>query len=499
MLSLRPLLIPVVAISLTIALFDSAQADSTFKRETLLPNTIWATEVITQAADQEGPTVVLVGGIHGDEPAGAYAATQISRWPIKRGTLICIPRANVTALAAGQRRIPDLPKEMADLNRNFPHADAGVEPRGDLAAAIWRVVSEAKPAWVVDLHEGFAVHRQNPKSVGSSVIRDKSAATTEIARELLQQVNANLEEEAQFELLGPPVDSSLARAAHEHLGAQAMILETTYSASKLPVRVRQHRLMVWTLLSRLDMLTAGVTTESGLLPETSAETIRVALYNDGGVGGNGVASLTSQLGSDARFLAAQVCGDDIAAGALDQFDLLICSGGSGSAQSRSLGEKGRDNVRGFVDGGGDYIGICAGSYLACKGFSWGLGILDAKTVSSRWRRGRAVLPLSLAAESRELFGWENETANIKYHNGPIIEPLNDPAIPDFTTLASFAEEVAENGSPVGVMVNSPAIVLGDYGRGQVMCISPHPEQTEGCEKWLPRAVKRLNQLQPSAN
>jgi len=340
------------------------------------------------------------------------------------------------------------------------------------------------------------VHRQNSDRVGSSVIRDKSAATTEVARVLLESVNATLEEEVQFDLLGPPVDSSLARAAAEHLGAQAMILETTYNGRRLPVRARQQRLMVWTLLRRLDMLADGVTTESGLLPEAAEGKIRVALYNDAGVGGKGVASLTNQLGGDPRFAVAQVCGADVAAGALDGFDLLICSGGSGSGQSRSLGDAGRENVREFVEAGGDYVGICAGSYLACKGFSWGLGILDAKTVSNRWRRGRATLPVTLSEESRELFGWEKETATVIYHNGPIIEPLDDPEIPDFTTLATFADEVAENGSPEGVMVNSPAIVLGDFGRGQVMCISPHPEQTERCEEWLPRAAQRLAELGP---
>ena len=480
-----------IALITLLGLLGRAWAEPVLDRQTLLPGTPWATEVTIQTAAEDGPTVVIVGGVHGDEPAGAAAAAQISRWPLRRGTLVCIPRANVLALQAGTRRTPAAPAELVNLNRNFPRAIAQEAPRGELAAAIWRVVSEAKPDWLVDLHEGFAVHRQNPNSVGSSVIRDTSAATTEIARELLTQVNATLDEDMQFELLGPPIDSSLARAAHEHLGAQAMILETTHSTSKLPVRARQHRIMVFTLLRRLDMLASGVTTESGLLPNAAEGTVRVALYNDGGVGGSGIVRLTEQLSSDSRFAVAQVCGADVAAGALDEFDLLICSGGSGSAQARSLGDAGRTEVREFVSGGGDYVGICAGSYLACKGFSWGLGILDAKTVSPHWRRGRAALPVDLTDHSRELFAWDATTATILYHNGPVIEPLGDPEIPDFTTLATFAEEVAQNDAPAGVMINSPAIVLGDFGRGQVLCISPHPEQTDRCETWVMRAALRL--------
>lgn len=299
-------------------------------------------------------------------------------------------------------------------------------------------------------------------------------------------------------VLGPPVNGSLARAAHEHLGANSMILETTFSTAKLPVRVRQHRTMVHRFLQRLDMLTDDVTVETGLLPSVPKSVIRVALLNDGGVGGKGVESLTEQLADTQRYAVAQVCGADIAAGALDQFDLLICSGGSGSGQSKSLGEGGRDEVREFVADGGDYIGICAGSYLACRGFSWGLGILDAKTVSSKWRRGRAVLPLGLTAEARTLFAWDEESATVIYHNGPIIQPLGDPEIPDYVSLATFNEEVAKYDSPEGVMIHSPAIVLGEFGRGQVLCISPHPEQTEKCEEWLPRAVQHLADLEGAA-
>ena len=50
-------------------------------------------------------------------------------------------------------------------------------------------------------------------------------------------------------------------------------------------------------------------------------------------------------------------------------------------------------------------------------------------------------------------------------------------------------EMAENGTPAGVMVNSPAIIAGRSGQGRVLCISPHPEQTEGLENIVHRAVQ----------
>jgi len=42
-----------------------------------------------------GPTVLIVGGVHGDEPAGAAAAEQIRNWPVTRGRLVVVTTRNV--------------------------------------------------------------------------------------------------------------------------------------------------------------------------------------------------------------------------------------------------------------------------------------------------------------------------------------------------------------------------------------------------------------------
>jgi hypothetical protein len=179
--------------------------------------------------------------------------------------------------------------------------------------------------------------------------------------------------------------------------------------------------------------------------------------------------------------------EEIRGGALAQFDLVIFPGGSGSAEAAALGESGCEQVRQFVEQGGGYIGICAGAYLATSGFSWGLKILDAKTVSPKWRRGRGTVEIELTEEGRRVLGADGRH-DILYVNGPILMPADVDALPDYVPLALFRTEVAENGTPVGAMTDSPAIVAGPCGSGRVLCFSPHPEQTEGLEGFLTRAV-----------
>jgi putative intracellular protease/amidase len=120
----------------------------------------------------------------------------------------------------------------------------------------------------------------------------------------------------------------------------------------------------------------------------------IALYDAGGTGGQGRGSVARILGR-AGMHVVPVGAEEIAAGSLADFDVVIFPGGSGSKQAAAIGECGRDQVRQFVERGGGYIGICAGAYLCTSGFEWGLRILDAKTVSPKWQRGEATLKMEL--------------------------------------------------------------------------------------------------------
>ena len=212
--------------------------------------------------------------------------------------------------------------------------------------------------------------------------------------------------------------------------------------------------------------------------------IKVALYDDVGATGKGIPCVTEIMGKTSDIKLTRLKGADIAAGALSGYDLVMFTGGSGSAEAGGLGEKGREEVRGFVRNGGGYVGICAGAYLACSGFEWGVGVLNAKTVSSKWRRGQGEVKIA-----GETFGDKLTDRGIRYANGPIIKADVRKDLPEFEVLASFRTELAENDTPVGVMVNAPAMVRGTFGMGRVFTSSPHPEQTAGLEPIVEKAVR----------
>jgi len=99
-------------------------------------------------------------------------------------------------------------------------------------------------------------------------------------------------------------------------------------------------------------------------------TIRVAIYDRSD--GTTARRLQRLLTESAGFHSLVVRPTDIGHDCLRDFDVLVMPGGSARRQADHLGAQGRTAIRQFVEHGGGYVGICAGSYLATPYYSWSL-------------------------------------------------------------------------------------------------------------------------------
>jgi glutamine amidotransferase-like uncharacterized protein len=222
-----------------------------------------------------------------------------------------------------------------------------------------------------------------------------------------------------------------------------------------------------------------------------ARPIRVAIYEGVGSVKEGVGHVEVGVKLIPGATIERLSGAEFAVRDLSQYDVVVFSAGTASAQAKDIGDAGRKKVRQYVEQGGAYLGICAGAYLACAEFDWGLQLINAHTISDKWQRGEATVEMQLTHEGRELFGDVEAPLKVRYENGPVIGQLNREGIPPFRTLATYATEIAENDSPVGIMKGSPAMAEAPLGKGRVMVFSPHPENTPGLERMLPLAIMRL--------
>lgn len=109
--------------------------------------------IIVSRGEIEGPCLLLIGGIHGDETNGVEIVRQIVASGInkpEKGTVICIPVLNVFGFLNKSREFPD----GRDLNRAFPGSSTG-----SLASRFaFHLMSKVIPKvdYCIDYHTGGA-------------------------------------------------------------------------------------------------------------------------------------------------------------------------------------------------------------------------------------------------------------------------------------------------------------------------------------------------------
>ncbi|NPD46974.1 succinylglutamate desuccinylase/aspartoacylase family protein [Lentimicrobium sp. S6] len=109
--------------------------------------------IIVERSLHDGPVLLLLGGVHGDETNGVAIVREIIRKKYnkpKRGTVICIPVFNIFGYLNQSREFPD----GRDLNRMFPGTASG-----SLASQFAHKFSkEIAPFvdYVLDFHTGSA-------------------------------------------------------------------------------------------------------------------------------------------------------------------------------------------------------------------------------------------------------------------------------------------------------------------------------------------------------
>ncbi|MCX7780882.1 MAG: succinylglutamate desuccinylase/aspartoacylase family protein [Negativicutes bacterium] len=214
----------------------------------LLADTPYATRVYVATGDINTPKVLVLGGVHGNEPAGAAAARQLCSLRVKRGTLIIIPEVNRLAL---QERVRTLP-EIGDVNRAYPGNGEGT-PAERLAAAVVSVYERYGVTLFVDLHEARTFRKLDKTSLGQSVLyapNDKSAMFALDAVEAVNEIIA--EPYKKFIFGGHPIVGSGAWYFGARLGAAAFIIETS-KEQPLTERTRQHMAVVRHLLAAEGM------------------------------------------------------------------------------------------------------------------------------------------------------------------------------------------------------------------------------------------------------
>ncbi|MBI2837097.1 MAG: succinylglutamate desuccinylase/aspartoacylase family protein [Acidobacteria bacterium] len=221
-------------------------------------------DVFVRHGLEPGKTILILGGIHGNESGGYKAAEQLLSVPLRRGTLIVIPHVNARAIAANQRGID------GDMNRMFDPGEAPSGIDGEIVSVIKSYIARAD--LLLNLHDGWGyydpIYRdglRNPSRYGQSVIADcesffstkygRRVQVQEQAQAVLTSINnliGNKDEKFHFSnhktsdptTLHPEQRKSATYYSVAHCGIPAFGIEASKNLNSDLDRVRYHLMII---------------------------------------------------------------------------------------------------------------------------------------------------------------------------------------------------------------------------------------------------------------
>ena len=246
---------------------------------TLLGGSEQATALVVTHSGVEGPRVLVLGGVHGNEPGGWVAAEAIAGWTPAAGSLLVVPRANALATQVLERTLP----ELGDLNRLYPGDPEHSLPMGRMASAIVGVAAEFDVELVLDLHESWGFYRERTQDgtafLGQTVTKGSGPFDLGQISTVVEAVNERVTEREQLVLRdrfwfrrreppvpsGAPFDDELEDAAPRRrrssslsLGAYVtgltpVLIEMGQQRQPVERRAELHQLFVRSVMERLGM------------------------------------------------------------------------------------------------------------------------------------------------------------------------------------------------------------------------------------------------------
>lgn len=171
--------------------------------EVFLANTEHELHVYRVLGKEPGNTMMLIGGIQGDEPGGYLTADLYADITLLKGNLIVVPRANFYSILLNQRN-----GLTGDMNRKF---DGGGEPVNNMEEEIVAILKHliAESDCLLNLHEGSGYYApqwvsdvENPMRFGQSIIYDmdtynvpgerRTIYLAELAQKVIDKVNRQI-------------------------------------------------------------------------------------------------------------------------------------------------------------------------------------------------------------------------------------------------------------------------------------------------------------------
>ena len=228
------------------------------------PNTAYELNVYKIYGKQPGKTLMLIGGIQGNEPGGFLSADLYADMSLAKWNLVVVPRANFSSIILNQRG------PHGDMNRKFTNGDRASSMEDKIVSILKKLISESD--YLLNLHDGAGYYYpkyinkwRNPKRFGQSIIADTNEYRVpgsnrvinleEIALKVIREVNPHIENELhKFHFMNTRTGAKDSRHSEQRKSATyyaltehhipAFGVETSKFLPSIDLKVRYHNLVI---------------------------------------------------------------------------------------------------------------------------------------------------------------------------------------------------------------------------------------------------------------
>jgi len=197
---------------------------------------------------ENGRSIIVEGGIHGDEIAGTIAIEALlPEIEITKGRVIWLPQMNKPAYQATKRFIN------VDLNKVFPGDRNKKAYEHSLAAELFQWVGEQNADVVLTLHESRYLHDgTNPKTFGQTIVYGVKPMPP-LLQSVLNELNHEMDDPRhKFYSNYFPIATSSTEQFVDNFGLEGFCAET-WRGFKLETRVQLQRELILAFLNQMNI------------------------------------------------------------------------------------------------------------------------------------------------------------------------------------------------------------------------------------------------------
>ena len=210
-------------------------------------------EYFEYVGKEKGPTILIIGATHGNEPAGYYAIKEYmnklnkQELILKKGKIIFIPSVNYCGLQLSKRNH----NTVGDINRLYRDME-----NNNIINKL--IINFSKTSdFIIDFHEGYDYANKSDETLGSTITPSETEKSLQVANIVVNNLNKIIDTDyKKFKINHNKKISGTFREYADINKFNYLLVETTGQKDTQPLNIRTEQCIniINSVLGNFDMV-----------------------------------------------------------------------------------------------------------------------------------------------------------------------------------------------------------------------------------------------------